>query len=362
MGPTGQSRTLLLLLLAAAAAAAPEHESLLRLPSSARSLAPKTPRSTGAELIRALNLHPRDAFPRRPDGVGIGGSDALPAGTLVERPIRLASLVAGDDGGGGTSVSNLGHHAGYYRLPTTHDARLFYFFFESRQHKKEDPMVIWLAGGPGCSSTSGTVSCFAAYFVCNTIFSSIRLIIGNKNYYDVRKPCVGSLCYDFYNLEKFLNLKSVRQSLGVGDIEFVSCSPTVYQAMLLDWMRNLEVGIPELLENDIKVLIYAGEYDLICNWLGNSRCVDSMEWSGKKAFMSSVEKPFTVDGKEADILKSHGPLSFFEGPRFWSHGTHGSTEGRLGDAQEVDVRKPFRRLLELSEARLRHIIHPCAGY
>jgi serine carboxypeptidase-like clade IV len=33
-------------------------------------------------------------------------------------------------------------------------------------------------------------------------------------------------------------------------------------------MRNLEVGISELLENDIKVLIYAGEYDLICNWLG----------------------------------------------------------------------------------------------
>ena len=30
--------------------------------------------------------------------------------------------------------------------------RLFYFFFESRQHKKEDPVVIWLTGGPGCSS------------------------------------------------------------------------------------------------------------------------------------------------------------------------------------------------------------------
>uniref|UniRef100_M8B4E8 Carboxypeptidase n=1 Tax=Aegilops tauschii TaxID=37682 RepID=M8B4E8_AEGTA len=160
--------------------------------------------------------------------------------------------------------------------------------------------------------TSGTVSCLAAYFVCNTIFSSIRLIIGSKNYYDIRKPCVGSLCYDFSNLEKFLNLKSVRQSLGVGDIEFVSCSPTVYQAMLLDWMRNLEVGIPELLENDIKVLIYAGEYDLICNWLGNSRWVDSMEWSGKKAFVSSTEKPFMVDGKEAGVLKSHGPLSFLK--------------------------------------------------
>ena len=29
--------------------------------------------------------------------------------------------------------------------------RMFYFFFESRG-KKEDPVVIWLTGGPGCSS------------------------------------------------------------------------------------------------------------------------------------------------------------------------------------------------------------------
>jgi vitellogenic carboxypeptidase-like protein/serine carboxypeptidase-like clade 4 len=94
------------------------------------------------------------------------------------------------------------------------------------------------------------------------------VFILSSQYYDIRKPCVGSLCYDFSNLEKFLNQKSVRENLGVGDIDFVSCSPSVYEAMLLDWMRNLEVGIPELLENDIKVLIYAGEYDLICNWLG----------------------------------------------------------------------------------------------
>lgn len=89
-------------------------------------------------------------------------------------------------------------------------------------------------------------------------------------YYDIRKQCVGDLCYDFSNLETFLNMKLVRESLGVGNIDFVSCSSTVYEAMLTDWMRNLEVGIPTLLEDGIKVLVYAGEYDLICNWLGES--------------------------------------------------------------------------------------------
>ncbi|KAF8700781.1 hypothetical protein HU200_034138 [Digitaria exilis] len=478
MGPTGRSPALALLgllLLAAVAAARGSQDddgSLLRLPSSApRHLSPRSPRSAAVDLIRALNLHPADASPR----ATTNGAPA-PAGTLVERSIRLAAEAGGV--AGGTSVEDLGHHAGYYRLNNTYDARMFYFFFESRGNK-DDPVVIWLTGGPGCSSelalfyengpfhiadnlslvwndfgwdkasnliyvdqptgtgfsyssdsrdtrhneatisndlyeflqaffaehpkyakndfyitgesyaghyipafasrvyrgnknnegihinlkgfaigngltdpaiqykaypdyalnmgliteaqfnrinkivptcefavklcgTSGTVSCLAAYVVCNTIFSGIRMIIGNKNYYDIRKPCIGSLCYDFSNMEKFLSLKSVRESLGVGDIEFVSCSPTVYQAMLLDWMRNLEVGIPELLENDIKVLIYAGEYDLICNWLGNSRWVNSMEWSGKEAYVSSSEKPFTVDGKEAGLLKSHGPLSFLK--------------------------------------------------
>ncbi|CAN1339479.1 Serine carboxypeptidase-like 49 [Linum perenne] len=119
--------------------------------------------------------------------------------------------------------------------------------------------------------TDGTVSCMASYFVCNGIFTAIMAIAGNINYYDIRKQCEGSLCYDFSNMEKFLNLKNVRESLGVGDIDFVSCSPTVYEAMLVDWMRNLEVGIPALLEDGVNMLIYAGEYDLICNWLGKGQ-------------------------------------------------------------------------------------------
>lgn len=69
-------------------------------------------------------------------------------------------------------------------------------------------------------------------------------------------------------METFLNEKTVKTALGVGDIEFVSCSTDVYYAMLDDWMRNLEVGIPALLEDGIKLLVYAGEEDLICNWLG----------------------------------------------------------------------------------------------
>ncbi|RYR48832.1 hypothetical protein Ahy_A07g034898 [Arachis hypogaea] len=45
-------------------------------------------------------------------------------------------------------------------------------------------------------------------------------------YYDIRKKCEGNLCYDFSNVETFLNEKTVRDALGVGNLDFVSCSST----------------------------------------------------------------------------------------------------------------------------------------
>ncbi|PRQ73141.1 Alpha/Beta hydrolase fold [Rhodotorula toruloides] len=45
-------------------------------------------------------------------------------------------------------------YSGY--LDISDDAHLFYWFFESRSaHPEKDPLVLWLNGGPGCSSTTG---------------------------------------------------------------------------------------------------------------------------------------------------------------------------------------------------------------
>lgn len=43
-------------------------------------------------------------------------------------------------------------HSGYLEANTTYGAYLFYWMFESQNEPTTDPFVIWLTGGPGCSS------------------------------------------------------------------------------------------------------------------------------------------------------------------------------------------------------------------
>jgi carboxypeptidase C (cathepsin A) len=60
----------------------------------------------------------------------------------------------------------------------------------------------------------------------------------------------------------------IQAQLGVNK-KWESCNMDVNQRFTGDWMKNYQDELPDMLASGIRVLIYAGDVDFICNWIGN---------------------------------------------------------------------------------------------
>ena len=172
-----------------------------------------------------------------------------------------------------------------------------------------------------CDNSKENGDCLRAVNTCQgTIVGPILQDAGDINVYDIRKQCgANPLCYDFSNMDKYLAQPQVRYLYNIPSfIQWEACSDKVHTDFMHDWMLNYEPIIPEMLENGIRLMIYAGVEDFICNWMGNYAWVSEMAWagadgtSGQDDFNSKGFKEWkSLDGKSvAGEVKSSGPLSF----------------------------------------------------
>lgn len=97
-----------------------------------------------------------------------------------------------------------------------------------------------------------------------------------RNLYDIRKKCNregedGELCYKELNwIQTFLNRHDVKEELGVPkEMDFQSCNMEINRGFLMtgDSQHNSAALLPPLLADGIRVLIYAGNADSMCNYL-----------------------------------------------------------------------------------------------
>lgn len=77
-----------------------------------------------------------------------------------------------------------------------------------------------------------------------------------------------------------------------------------------DILKDSNAYLEALLERDVRVLIYAGTYDLICNFVGNDKMTQGLEWHGQRAFTSQPLREWFVDDKPAGVTRSFGQLTF----------------------------------------------------
>ncbi|KAF4696311.1 hypothetical protein FOZ60_001436 [Perkinsus olseni] len=93
-------------------------------------------------------------------------------------------------------------------------------------------------------------------------------------------------------LDRYLNQKEVQRKLGVNK-RFQSGSPAGDFGR--DALFPFETLLPELLEAEIRVLLFDGDQDFVCNWIGFERVANEIDWPGRAAFVRAPRQEYEGD-------------------------------------------------------------------
>lgn len=161
-----------------------------------------------------------------------------------------------------------------------------------------------------CYAKNNRKDCVKAGHYCDDINFDAFLDY-DISFYDIRKK------FDYYDvhdlrIQVYLNRKDVQAKLGVHRF-FEGCNDDVFDRFdhYGDGTRPVMGDFAPLLNKGIKVLIYAGDADWICNWIGNKKWVLELDWYGKKEFKRAIDEPwFGSNGKQAGEIRTFSNLTF----------------------------------------------------
>ncbi|KAF8602051.1 carboxypeptidase C [Ceratobasidium sp. AG-I] len=173
-----------------------------------------------------------------------------------------------------------------------------------------------------CYDYNNRLSCVPAALYCwSQLFGPFQQL--GLNPYDVRRKCDkekdGELCYRQLEwIETYLNNDKVKAELGaVAKREFKSCNMKINQAFMMqgDGMHNAASLLPELVEDGVRLLIYAGNADFMCNAIGNLEWLEALETSFQADFKAAKKAPYiplsSKTNKPAGFVKTAGGKGLF---------------------------------------------------
>ncbi|EPQ32119.1 uncharacterized protein PFL1_00316 [Pseudozyma flocculosa PF-1] len=165
-----------------------------------------------------------------------------------------------------------------------------------------------------CQKYNSRLTCTPAALYCWSMYSPAQST--GRNLYDTRRKCDraedkdGPLCYrEMSWIETLMNRDDVKANLGIAKKHtFTSCNMDINKNFLLqgDSMHDSSALLPELIEDGIRLLIYAGETDSMCPWNGNFLWVKALETSFKAEFNNATSTEWKVGGKRAGLVTKAG--------------------------------------------------------
>ena len=92
-------------------------------------------------------------------------------------------------------------------------------------------------------------------------------------------------------------------------------SQRVNSQFTVDEMKDYSGFVADLLNAGIPALIYAGDVDFICNYLGNKAWTTELEWNHGDEFKAALDRPWKInhdDAKPVGLARSAKGLTFMQ--------------------------------------------------
>ncbi|EGZ17081.1 hypothetical protein PHYSODRAFT_502569 [Phytophthora sojae] len=167
---------------------------------------------------------------------------------------------------------------------------------------------------------SNTSMCGVAGLYCQQT-QLLPLLRAHRNPYDIRQKCQTSLSnatkcmLKVPKIKAYLDLPKVREFLGVhpSRTEWILLNRTINAAFFSapSFSGYLSMGgkLANLLNSGLRVLLYAGDADILCNIYATEATAKKLKWSGATNFNSAPERAYTTSSGFG-ILQSYSHLTF----------------------------------------------------
>lgn len=157
---------------------------------------------------------------------------------------------------------------------------------------------------------AGKALCSEAQSMCRDNVEGVYYNFGERGTYDIRHPSDDPTPPELF--PDYLNLAHVQNALGV-NLNYSESNGDVYYAFQQtgDFVYpNFIEDLEELLAAGVRVALYYGDADYICNWFGGEAVSLAVNYSDSSEFRAAGYAPFTVDGVEYGEVRQYGNFSF----------------------------------------------------
>ncbi|KAM0804705.1 carboxypeptidase-like protein S1 [Usnea florida] len=127
--------------------------------------------------------------------------------------------------------------------------------------------------------------------------------------YDIREPSDDP--YPPATYSSYLLQPSVTSAIGAQS-KYTECPTAPYSKFSStgDDARSFLPTLSTVVQSGIRVVLWAGDADWICNWFGGLASANAVSYSGTQAFAAKALTPYTVNGTQGGTVKTVDNLSF----------------------------------------------------